>query len=214
MKKSLNFILILPLLLAIGFVLIAIRTGSAPDWFATPISTPTYVKFASSTPLVIPSVDYKQLTATKTRTRPPTLTLTPTHAVSPTSTATSVHTPTLTMTPASTPDQLFPSSVTGTPASTEINEGIAIGNQIVRAIEVYNLDQGHYPPTLDDLVPVYLSEIPLTTTGQQYFYRPFDSTDPLAPEIYWLAFRVAEQQNVTCTYLRRLGYWDCNFASP
>jgi len=214
MKKSLNFILILPLLLAIGFVLIAIRTGSAPDWFATPISTPTYVKIVSSTPVILPSAVHTQLTATTTRTRPPTLTLTPTRTVSPTSTTTSVRTPTLTLTLASTPGQLFPSSVTGTPAGPEINEGIAIGNQIVRAIEVYNLDQGHYPSKLNDLVPAYLTEIPVTSTGQEYFYRLFDPNDPLAPEIYWLAFRVIEQENVTCTYLRRLGYWDCNFASP
>lgn len=88
------------------------------------------------------------------------------------------------------------------------------GDVIIQAIEAYHLDQGIYPLSLNDLVPQYLPVIPVTLTGQAYFYRFFDAADPMADEMYWLAFRVTDQEHVTCTYLRRLEYWDCNYASP
>jgi hypothetical protein len=110
-------------------------------------------------------------------------------------------TPTPTATRSSTPRSLSPGVATGTPASEEIQDGILKGNHITRALELYYLDQSQYPPTLDDLVPVYLPALPTTLTGQPYFYRLFDATDPMASEIYWLSFRVLE-------------YWDCSFATP
>jgi hypothetical protein len=64
------------------------------------------------------------------------------------------------------------------------------------------------------LVPDYLSAIPLTETGRPFFYRLFGGTGPMAPEVYWLAFKVESKDHVTCTYMRRLDYWDCNFESP
>jgi hypothetical protein len=96
----------------------------------------------------------------------------------------------------------------------EIEDGIERGNLIVQAIEAYTRAKGFYPAGLDDLVPDYLSELPLTSTDQPFFYRVFDRTTVMSPEIYWVSFRVVSLNNVTCTYYRRLQYWDCNFASP
>jgi hypothetical protein len=36
----------------------------------------------------------------------------------------------------------------------------------------------------------------------------------MAAEVYWLAFKVASQDHLVCTYYRRLAYWDCNYESP
>lgn len=155
------------------------------------------VTFAITTQLTstIPPIGTAQLTSTPAR---PSSTSTPTIAF------------TGTFTPSVNPSGFS----AGTLAGEEIRDGIEKGNEIVRAIEIYNLDQGHYPLSLDDLVPNYISNSPVTSTGQPYFYRLFGSTDKLAFEIYWLAFRVAEQEHTICTYYRRLEYWDCNFASP
>jgi hypothetical protein len=207
MKKRFYILLLLPLLLAIGFIVFTIRTGSAPDWLATATSFFTNTRIASST-AVFTSSAVTQPPPAITGTQP--ATLTPTPSARPTSTVT--QTPTAIATP--TPGNVSAGIATATPASEEINDGILKGNHIIRALEVYYLDQSHYPSTLDELVPVYLPALPVTLTNQPYFYRLFDATDPLATEIYWLEFRVAEQEHTVCTYFRRLEYWDCNFASP
>jgi hypothetical protein len=93
-------------------------------------------------------------------------------------------------------------------------DGISAGNQVIRAIEDYYLNQGEFPVMLTDLVPAYMPGVPVTPAGQPYTYRFFEASHPLAAERYWLAFRVSEQQNLTCTYMRRIEYWDCNYASP
>jgi hypothetical protein len=207
MKKRFYVLLILPLLLAIGFILFAIRTGSAPDWFSTIRPIPTDTRAASSTALfTLPAATQPSPTITRTHT----VTLTPTPSTEPTSTHTRTPTPTRTLTPAN----VSASVATGTPASEEINDGILKGNHIARAFELFFLDQGRYPSTLDELVPVYLPALPVTLTGQPFFYRLFEATDPMAAEMYWLSFRVTEPANTVCTYFRRLEHWDCNFASP
>ena len=207
MKKTLEVLLILPVLLVLVYVVIAVRTGALPNLFAagTPASIdPEAAGIAQVIPSpVIPnSPSTILLTATRAFVPLPTFTLTQV----PTQTASLTATPTATTTTTSTP--------TGTPTSQEIDGGIAIGNGIVQAIEHYAFDRGHYPASLTDLLPAYLPGIPLTLTGQQYFYRSFDAAHLLAGEGYWLAFRVIESEHLTCTYLRRLAYWDCNYASP
>jgi len=99
-------------------------------------------------------------------------------------------------------------------ADLEIHDGIQAGNQIVKAIEAYHQAESRYPLTLDDLVPTYLSVIPLKGAGQGFYYRWFGNTGPMAAEVYWLAFKVASQDHLVCTYYRRLAYWDCNYESP
>lgn len=107
-----------------------------------------------------------------------------------------------------------PTSTVQLSADAEIADGIERGNRIVEAIEAYITAKGFYPAALDALVPDYLPELPLTITDQPFFYRVFERTTVMSPELYWVSFRVVSQSNVTCTYYRRLQYWDCNFSSP
>lgn len=136
-----------------------------------------------------------------------------TSTVTPSPTATSAPTPT------STPSRISsatPGSASAAPVTVEfeIEDGKERGDRIVQAIEAYTSAKGFYPASLDDLVPDYLSEPPFTVTDQPFIYRVFDRTTVMSPEIYWVSFRVAGQSNLTCTYYRRLQYWDCNFSSP
>jgi len=207
MKRSIDFLLILPLFLVIVFIVFAYRTGAITDLFAAGTPLPIGQGTVSVTPTIL-SVVVPYSTSTISRTSTPTLTpapsSTPTQAITPI--------PSLTDTPA--PTNTAASTAAGTPASLEIDSGIETGNEIVRAIERFYVDQGHYPAALNELLPAHLPALPVTLTGQPYFYRFFDAAHPMASEGYWLAFRVIEQENITCTYLRRLEYWDCNYASP
>jgi hypothetical protein len=207
MKKIVDFLLILPLLLVIAFIVFAYRTGVITDLYAADTPLPIDRGTVSVTPTTLSAViPYSASTISHTST--PTLTPAPSSTPAPAITPI----PSLTDTPA--PTNTSASAATGTPARLEINSGIETGNEIVRAIERFYVDQGHYPAALNELVPTYLPALPATLTGQPYFYRFFDAAHPMASERYWLAFRVIEQENITCTYLRRLEYWDCNYASP
>jgi len=209
MKKRFALLLILPLLLVIGFLLLAVQAGSAPDWFSTLIPVRSATGTASFTAVFTPR---EATQPAPTLTRDPTATWTPTPSVEPTSTQTRTPTSTQTATPSNISGSIGVG--TGTPLSDEINDGILKGNHITRALELYYRDEGLYPSALDELVPVYLPALPLTLANQPYFYRLFAVTEPMASEIYWLSFRVTEPENTVCTYFRRLEYWDCNFTSP
>jgi hypothetical protein len=96
----------------------------------------------------------------------------------------------------------------------EVHTGIERGNRIIMAIESYHKANGVYPPTLNELSPAFLSNLPITSTGQAYFYRLFDGSSPLASDVYWVSFRAINQDHVACTYFRMLDYWDCDYTSP
>jgi hypothetical protein len=202
-----DFLLLLPMLLVIVFIVFAYLTGAMTDLFAAGAPLPIDQGTVSLTPTILSAV-IPYGTSTTSRTSTPTLTsvpfFTPTQTIAPI--------PTLTDTPAAI--NTVAGTAAGTPASLEIDGGIETGNEIVRAIERYYVDQGRYPAALDELLPAYLPALPVTWTGQPYFYRFFDAEHPMASEGYWLAFRVIEQENLACTYLRRFEYWDCHHASP
>lgn len=204
MKKFPDVLLVLVLVALVGYVLYAdakdgVLAGTPAAASASPVTLATnaLVLISNSTPTLLPA---SVTVPTKTAAPASTPTLTPT--LTPTVTITPSFTPTLTAVP------------TQSLLDREIADGIQRGNQIIKAIETYYAEKGAYPASLDDLNPRYLAEIPLTVNGRPYFYRLFEATGPMAPEIYWLAFRAETRSNVTCTYLRRLDYWDCNFASP
>ena len=206
-RKTVEVLLILPVLLVLVYIVVAIRTGALPNLFAAGTPAPVDLQTADNTQSIPPSV---------IPIGPATISATATLAFAPLPTLTFTQTPsqTPTFTPSPTPTDTATSTPTGTPTSPEIEGGIAIGNGIIRAIESYALDHGQYPAELADLMPAYLPALPVTLTGQPYFYRSFDATSPLAAEGYWLGFRVLQWEHLTCTYLRRLAYWDCNYASP
>jgi hypothetical protein len=205
MKKFVDVLLAVILLAALGYLIYAANTGgdAPPPASMTSTLTATLLPISNSTPSQVVTftlVPASVTIPTRTITPKPTLTKTPT--LTPTATAT----PTASATPTRIPTQ---SSL-----EQEIANGIERGNQIVKAIEAYHAAQGQYPPDLDMLVPAYISGIPLTVNNRPYFYRLFDGTGPLAAEVYWLSVRAESRDHVTCTYMRRLDYWDCNFASP
>jgi len=85
----------------------------------------------------------------------------------------------------------------------EIREGQCKGNLILSAIENFYQDNKHYPDQLEDLVPFYLEEIPITDTGQPFIYRQ-------TPDIYVLLFHLTTKNGVSCAYTKRLSDWECS----
>jgi hypothetical protein len=206
LKEMLDALIVLALIASVAFLIFFLvrREGNLP---------------ASGTALPGTAV----LTSQPTETRGPTrvLSASPTRTPVPTQSPTVAPTPTATSRPTTTPASrpaitatLVNNSTTQLPLDVEMKDGIERGDRIVQAIEAYNQAKGFYPPALADLVPDYLPDVPVTSSGQPFFYRVFERTTVMSPEIYWVAFRVASQDHVTCTYYRRIQFWDCNFASP
>ena len=205
-KEVLDALLVLAILAAVGFLAYWLwrNDGELPFLNSTPASTEGLLP---------------QLTATPTPARlsaaSPTGTLIPTQSFTVTPVPTGTSLPTATPTRSTARTATLPAGAsTLSAADAEINDGIARGNLIVQAVEAYTQSNGFYPSALSDLVPNYLTELPVTVSGEPFFYRVFERTTVMAPEIYWVSFRVMTQEHVTCTYFRRLEYWDCNFSSP
>jgi hypothetical protein len=89
--------------------------------------------------------------------------------------------------------------------SEEREIGMQQGNEIVAAIENYYRETSQYPNHLDELVPVYLNEIPLTITGEQFEYRLVE------PHFYSLSFLLRRRgERFACTYMGDLKTWECS----
>jgi hypothetical protein len=203
MKKGIDLFLILVLLVTVGLlVYFGMDSGNTVDQLP-PKTTSTFTAVA---PVTENSVKTSVLSATPV----------PTLVIIPTGTATFIPQPTNTATTTPTVTDTV-TAVVFTPLSPldqEIKTGMERGNRIIQAIEAYHSAKGEYPPTLDVLLPTYLSDIPMTSTGQAYFYRLFDGSSPLADEVYWVSFRAINQDHVACTYFGRLDAWNCDYASP
>lgn len=207
MKRVVDILLILILVAAITYLFFVLGAETGGIWFSTPAPGTRTVPAASATATITKIVTRAPgQGGTPTPTIKPTLTPTLTRTPSATATATFTATPTSSKTP--TPDPIQAA------LDAEISAGIERGNQIIEALEAYYQAKGIYPPALNSLVPGYLAEIPVTITGQQFFYRPFDGESLLAQEIYWVAFNVTRQEHVACIYLRGLEYWDCGSTGP
>jgi len=136
--------------------------------------------------------------------------------LSPTPQATSTPTLAPTVKPTFTPSSTPTASPTATnPAALdEASAGIEVGGRIIEAIESYRAARGAYPIELSALVLDYFSAIPETPAGRPFAYRSFAADHIMASELYWLAFGLAEQPGIACTYYRRLEYWDCDAILP
>jgi hypothetical protein len=203
MKNGINFFLILVLLATIGLLVYFGLGNVNPAEPAASVDT-------------IPATEVTPITETLIPTSVQTATLIPASVTIPTKTVTLTSRPTETATRTPTASPTATSSIS-TPASSleqEINTGIERGNHIIQAIEAYHTAKGSYPPTLNELSPTYLKDIPMTSTGQAYFYRLFDASSPLTSNVYWVSFRAINQDHVSCIYFRAFDYWDCNYASP
>jgi hypothetical protein len=206
LKEVLDALLVLALIASVAFLiyLLLSEKGSLPP---------------SGTSLPGTVVVTSRPAETSTTTPPPSASPTPTPT--PTRTFTIMPTSTATLQPATTAPSILTFTATparnpGTslPVDAEIEIGFERGTQIVQAIEAYIQERGFYPASLENLVPDYLPSIPVTGAGQPFYYRVFERTTVMSVEIYWVAFRVTAQDNLTCTYYRRLDHWDCNYASP
>lgn len=222
-KKSIDVLLVIALLAGVGYIVFLGISGGISHDLVTPTETSMLLSTPTSTETAISTftLTATQIPASATVPVPspsstplPTQTSETTPTVPDTATATGTTDPaglptlTATLTPTQTAEP------TQSPTDLEVSAGTQRGDQIVQALEAYHSAVGQYPPTLSELVPGYLPAIPVTITGQQFFYRLFEATGPMASEIYWLSFKVVRQDHVTCTYLRRLEYWDCNYQSP
>ena len=85
----------------------------------------------------------------------------------------------------------------------EISSGEEQGDRIIEAIERYSQSTGHYPQSLENLVPEFINAIPVTMTGKKFFYR-LDESD-----ICVVGFDLARKAHAACSYSRRLDAWDC-----
>ncbi|MHC4153790.1 MAG: hypothetical protein ACYST6_02525 [Planctomycetota bacterium] len=54
-------------------------------------------------------------------------------------------------------------------AMAPVYQSMQIGDRIVEALNLYRADTGHYPVSLEMLVPKYLDEIPAPTWGEQFW---------------------------------------------
>jgi len=203
MKKGIDLFLILVLSLTVG-LLVYFGMGSG-DTVDQPSPNPAST-FTPAAPLKETLVSSSVLSATPV----------PTLVFVPTGTATFIPQPmdTATITPTATDTATAVVVTPLSPLNQEIKTGMERGNRIIQAIEAYHFAKGEYPPALDVLLPTYLLDIPMTSTGQAYFYRLFDGSSPLADEVYWISFKAINQDHVACTYFRRLDTWNCDYASP
>jgi hypothetical protein len=90
--------------------------------------------------------------------------------------------------------------------------GINIGNTLVKALEAFYEANGRYPSNLDELIPKYISEIPMTITKQPYEYSQLYPSE-FNKEPFHLSFVVANAKNEQCSYFKFVlpnkAIWEC-----
>ncbi|HTS87670.1 MAG TPA: hypothetical protein VMG41_04195 [Gemmatimonadales bacterium] len=74
---------------------------------------------------------------------------------------------------------------------------------IQRTLENYRGDHGGYPQALEDLVPTYLSSVPLLSTGRTFDYQRLGLN-------YKLTFNYANPLPVHCSY-EPATKWQCEW---
>jgi hypothetical protein len=78
----------------------------------------------------------------------------------------------------------------------------ANGKIIIAAVYEYKKDHGSFPTDLAVMVPYYLSKIPITVGGEDFFYKT-NSTDG-----FLLGFDV--RVHYGCGYTDRFKEWECS----
>lgn len=92
------------------------------------------------------------------------------------------------------------------------NIGIETGNILISALEAYIVDYSEPPKELNELVPIYINQVPSGPVGK-FSYLTQPSKMIVANEIYSLSFEQNEQ-GLPCVYLRYLEIWDCGYYTP
>lgn len=86
------------------------------------------------------------------------------------------------------------------PRQQSIQEMVAV----VDVIKAYYEDYGVYPGSIDDLIPIYLTESPITNEGFEIMYAIEDS-------IFLVWFEPNPRKY--CSYLSSEDSWECGFNS-
>lgn len=83
---------------------------------------------------------------------------------------------------------------------------------IVDALEAYYQDNAAYPETLDELMPVYLNQLPSTIDGNSFSYNKNETS------IYYVGYRLTRTggENIifACGYTRVNEVWECSAGHP
>lgn len=74
---------------------------------------------------------------------------------------------------------------------------------VVDIVEKYHNDYGFYPESINDLIPVYLAELPFTNEGFEITYSLHEKY------IYEVSFWPAT--NRYCSFVKRDDHWECGF---
>ncbi len=80
--------------------------------------------------------------------------------------------------------------------------GYALAAPIITALENYHTAEGHYPTQLEELLPYYLSDLPLQEDGTPLEYA-------VEGESYWLQFSYTKPGFNDCIYRPEAG-WKCH----
>jgi len=75
---------------------------------------------------------------------------------------------------------------------------------LIAALNDYHRQHGHYPQNLDMLVPTYLTELLITTSGAMFEYESLFGAD------YALYFDVGRRDKPSCSYASFEPTWQCN----
>ena len=77
---------------------------------------------------------------------------------------------------------------------------------LITALEQYKTEAGNYPPSLELLVPTYLSDIPQPAQGWQYQYQSLESGNE-----FILSFTIGRSLDGDyCEYTSITKHWQCS----
>ncbi len=92
--------------------------------------------------------------------------------------------------------------------------------ELVQAMQIYRAEKGHYPATLEELVPNYLPALPVQSNGQPYGYDPATgeiytgSRRPAIPHAAVPEMTPADRQNVEQVRNLVYQYWQTTGRYP
>ena len=79
---------------------------------------------------------------------------------------------------------------------------------IIGALDRFHADSGHFPATLEGLVPAYLADTALAVPSREQERYPW--TYNLEDSSYTLQFRYTGPGSNECTYLGTTKRWECS----
>ncbi|WP_420629195.1 hypothetical protein [Candidatus Leptofilum sp.] len=88
-------------------------------------------------------------------------------------------------------------------SGSEVQENKQRGDTIIQAITAYEQDHDQLPGQLDDLVPIYLADIPKTVSDDDFLYG-VNGIDG-----FLLSFDLQSRDRSYCSYIYRFQSWDC-----